>query len=123
MAVKLSLVAGEGAIAPFDRDDCAPAKAGVQTGGVDPFEHKSEALRASRLLPSQECKTLAEVFASSPRDGGWAGFLLSQLDRERPLLWVQERMAILEGGRVYPPGFAAQGTDFADFIHVEARDS
>ena len=62
--------------------------------------------------------TLAELFAVSPRDGGWAGFLLAQLDRDRPLLWVQERMAILEGGRVYPPGF-----DFTNLIHVEARDS
>jgi protein ImuA len=62
--------------------------------------------------------TLAELFASSPRDGGWAGFLLAQLDRGRPLLWVQERMAILEGGRIHPPGFA-----FPDLIHVEARDA
>ena len=28
-------------------------------------------------------------------------------------------MAILEAGRVYPPGLA----DFADIIHVEARDA
>ena len=62
--------------------------------------------------------TLAELFASSPRDGGWAGFLLGQVDVQRPLLWVQERMAILESGRVHPPGFA-----FADLIHVEARDA
>ena len=55
---------------------------------------------------------------SRPRDGGWAGFLLAQLDATRPLLWVQERMAILEGGRIYPPGLA-----FTDLIHVEARDS
>ncbi len=67
--------------------------------------------------------TLAELFAASPRDGGWAGFLLAQVDRTRPLLWVQERMAILESGRVHPPGLAAPGFGFADLIHVEARDS
>ena len=74
------------------------------------------------------CPTLAELFASSPRDGGWAGFLLGQIDAARPLLWVQERMAILEGGRVHPPGLGgagvgAGGFGFADLIHVEARDA
>jgi protein ImuA len=62
--------------------------------------------------------TLSELFATHPRDGGWAGFLLAQLDREKPLLWVQDRMAILESGRVHPPGLPAQ-----DLIHVEARDA
>lgn len=62
--------------------------------------------------------TLAELFAASPRDGGWAGFLLAHLKPDRPLLWVQERMAILESGRVHPPGFP-----FSDLIHVEARDA
>ena len=72
---------------------------------------------------SDTAPTLAELFASSPRDGGWAGFLLAQLAPDRPLLWVQERMAILEGGRVYPPGLGSAGMEFADLIHVEARDS
>ena len=67
--------------------------------------------------------TLAELFAASPRDGGWAGFLLGQVDAKRPLLWVQERMAILESGRVHRPGLAAPGVDFGDLIHVEARDA
>ena len=62
--------------------------------------------------------TLAELFAASPRDSGWTGFLLGQVDVQRPLLWVQERMAILESGRVHPPGFA-----FSDLIHVETRDA
>jgi len=53
-----------------------------------------------------------------PRDGGWAGFLLAQLDTSKPLLWVQERMAILESGRVHPPGLPTQ-----NIIHVEARDT
>ncbi|MFP5329806.1 MAG: ImuA family protein [Alphaproteobacteria bacterium] len=62
--------------------------------------------------------TLSEIFAASPRDCGWASFLLAQAGRERPVLWVQERMAILESGRVYPPGLGGM-----EFIHVEARDA
>ena len=62
--------------------------------------------------------TLSELFADSPRDAGWAGFLLGQLDRQRPLLWVQDRMAIIESGRAHPPGL-----NVGELIHVEARDS
>jgi protein ImuA len=69
-------------------------------------------------LPVSSNPTLSELFAAHPRDGGWAGFLLAQLDAEKPLLWVQERMAILESGRVHPPGLASR-----NLIHVEARDA
>ena len=69
-------------------------------------------------LPAPERPTLAELFAASPRDGGATGFLLSQLPRGKPLLWVQERMAILEAGRIYPPALGCP-----DLIHVEARDA
>ena len=69
-------------------------------------------------LPAHSQPTLSELFAEAPRDAGWAGFLLPQIDRSKPLLWVQERMAILESGRVYPPGLGC-----ADLIHVEARDA
>lgn len=62
--------------------------------------------------------TLSELFAAHPRDGGWAGFLLAQVDSSRPVLWVQDRMAILESGRIHPPGLPAQ-----DIVHVEARDA
>jgi protein ImuA len=58
------------------------------------------------------------LFAASPRDSGWAGFLLPQVDRSKPVLWVQERMAILESGRIYPPGIGN-----LDIVHVEARDA
>jgi protein ImuA len=61
---------------------------------------------------------LFELFAASPRDSGWDGFLLAQVDRSKPVLWVQDRMAILESGRVYPPGMPG-----VDLIHVEARDA
>ncbi|MEO5810455.1 MAG: hypothetical protein ABIR51_10460 [Sphingomicrobium sp.] len=62
--------------------------------------------------------TLSELFAGSARDGGATGFLLSQLPPGKPWLWVQERMAILEGGRIYPPGLGA-----CELIHVAARDA
>jgi len=58
------------------------------------------------------------VFASSTRDGGATGFLLAQVPRGKPLLWVQERMAMLEAGRIYPPGLGV-----SELIHVAARDA
>jgi protein ImuA len=58
------------------------------------------------------------LFAGHPRDGGWIGFLLAQLAADKPLLWIQDRMAILESGRVHPPGLRTH-----DLIHVEARDA
>ena len=66
-------------------------------------------------VPAPPSPTLSELFAGSPRDAGWAGFLLAQTDREKPLLWVQDRMAILESGRIYPPGLGP-----GELIHVEA---
>ena len=69
-------------------------------------------------LPEPQRPTLTELFAAHPRDGGWAGFLLAQLTTDKPLLWVQDRMAILESGRIHPPGLPTQ-----NLIHVEARDA
>jgi len=117
VAAELSLVAGGGSRAA---ENCTPAKAGVQTRAA------LDQLRWTGPLPSQghwklpapSDPTLSELFAASPRDGGWAGFLLPQIDPARPLLWVQERMAILEGGRVHPAGHGA-----IEIIHVEARDA
>lgn len=73
-------------------------------------------------LPSPAGPTLSELFAASPRDGGWAGFLLAQIDRSKPILWVQERMAILESGRIHPPGLWPKG-QMPEILHVEVRDS
>jgi protein ImuA len=69
-------------------------------------------------LPQSDLPTLSELFAAHSRDGGWAGFLLAQLESGKPLLWVQDRMAIIESGRIHPPGLPAR-----DLIHVEARDA
>jgi protein ImuA len=82
------------------------------------FRARPSGLGERWRLPAPSSPTLSELFAVHPRDGGWAGFLLAQLDRSKPLLWVQERMAILESGRVHPPGLPKQ-----DLIHVEARDA
>jgi len=75
-------------------------------------------LRDRWCLPAPPSPTLSELFAASPRDGGWAGFVLAQVRGEKPLLWVQERMAILESGRAHPPGLPTQ-----NLVHVEARDA
>jgi protein ImuA len=70
------------------------------------------------FLHAAPSPALSELFPARPRDGGWAGFLLAQLGDEKPLLWVQDRMAILESGRIHPPGLPTP-----NLIHVEARDA
>ena len=69
-------------------------------------------------MPSPSSPTLSEIFSTHPRDGGWAGFLLAQVGGDKPLLWIQDRMAILESGRVHPPGLPGE-----NLIQVEARDA
>ena len=69
-------------------------------------------------LPTPPRPTLSELLATSPRDGGWAGFLLPQLEADKPLLWIQDRMAIREAGRIHPAGLPN-----LHLIHVEARDA
>ncbi len=105
MARGLSLVAGGGRSAPDRPADKRPIPSGL--GG---WRDLPEALRAIR-------PTLSELF-SHPRDGGWIGFLLAQAAAGKPVLWVQERMAILEAGRIYPPGIGS-----FEIIHVTARDA
>ena len=102
MARGLSLVAG-----------------GAVSARSEPAHHRLPSGLGERwFLPAPPSPTLSELFAASPRDGGWAGFLLAQVGAEKPLLWVQDRMAILESGRVHPPGLPLQ-----NLIHVEARDA
>ena len=91
MAAGLSLVAGGGTNAPSDQ---------------------------ATSLPAPERPTLSELFPASARDGGATGFLLAHVARGKPLLWVQERMAMIEAGRIYPPGLG-----MSDLIHVTARDA
>jgi protein ImuA len=121
----LSLVAG-GAVSARSgpAETCAPAKAGAQArvsaqkpllsqGRTGPLPSQG-----NWSLPAPSSPTLCELFAAHPRDGGWAGFLLAQIGSEKPLLWVQDHMAILESGRIHPPGLPSQ-----NLIHVEARDA
>ncbi|MEO8455298.1 MAG: recA-like protein [Sphingomicrobium sp.] len=103
MARGLSLVAG-GAVS-------------VRSGPAEPHR-LPEGLDERWRLPAPSSPTLSELFAAHPRDAGWAGFLMAQVDTSEPILWVQERMAILEGGRIYPPSLPIQ-----NLIHVEARDA
>ena len=108
VAKGLSLVAGGAA---FARSDPAYSPApGAAPGAPLPG--------ARWHVPAPPGHTLSELFAASPRDAGWAGFLLAQIGSGKPLLWVQERMAILESGRIYPPGLGGR-----ELIHVEARDA
>lgn len=69
-------------------------------------------------MPEPPSPTLSELFSSHPRDAGWVDFLLAQIGTDKPLLWVQDKMAILESGRLYPPGLPTK-----DIIHVEAREA
>ena len=82
------------------------------------YPHLPAGLGEPWRLPTPPSPTLSEIFAAHPRDGGWSGFLLAQLDTAKPLLWVQDRMAILESGRIHPPGLPT-----SNLIHVEARDA
>ncbi|MEO7749704.1 MAG: recA-like protein [Sphingomicrobium sp.] len=92
---------------------------GAVSSCSDPAQTRpDESLGGDWSLPRPAHPTLSELFAVSSRDGGWAGFLLAQLVPGKPLLWVQERMAILEAGRIHPPGLATP-----NLIHIEARDA
>ncbi len=113
MATDVSLVARGGARAA-DHSPNGPAAHPRSAREEAPPEASGGRWR----LPAPAAPTLSELFAASPRDGGATGFLLAQLPRGKPLLWVQERMAMLEAGRIYPPGLGV-----GELIHVAARDS
>jgi protein ImuA len=124
MAAGFSLVAGEGSLMP-SVGATGGGRSFAPVGDAPPDRGQWSLLSA---LPRPEVATLSELFIGGARnggarDGGATGFLLAQLERALagrggPLLWVQERMAILEGGRIYPPGI-----DVAALIHVEAKDA
>lgn len=92
----------------------------VADGGIRASQERAEpeGWDERGRLPWPEAPTLSELFAASPRDGGATGFLLAQVARGKPLLWIQERMAMLEAGRIYPPGLGG-----VELIHVDARDA
>jgi protein ImuA len=80
----------------------------------------AEARATSPLVQLTGQAILSELFPTLPRDAGWTGFVLQHLGPSKPLLWVQERMAILEAGRVHAAGLGPLGPNL---IHVEARDA
>lgn len=85
---------------------------------ADPAVREDAEANPSRpAIPLPQNATLSEIFAGDGRDAGAIGFALAQARGDKPLLWVQDRMSILETGRPYPPGMSA------DLIHVEARDA
>lgn len=108
VARPFTLVAGGVSPSPGERIPAPPQAGAERAFAVEPV----------RLPPILERTTLSELFAAHPRDSGWAGFLLAQPRARGPVLWIQERMAILESGRIFPPGLQA-----ADLVHVEARDA
>ncbi len=108
MPTGLSLVVGGSIRTPKQQAE-------PQSSGVGKQRLSGEA--GDWRLPCPAGATLSEVFAASARDGGATGFLLAQLPRSKPMLWVQERMAMLEAGRIYPPGLGVE------LIHVAARDA
>ncbi len=69
MAKGLSLVAGGGLFAPS-----GPALSPASGAPPD-----APLLGARWSLPAPPSPTLSELFTASPRDSGWAGFLLAQL--------------------------------------------
>ncbi|MCJ7421048.1 ImuA family protein [Sphingomicrobium astaxanthinifaciens] len=80
------------------------------------------AARAGAHIPLPRTPTLSEIFPTHARDAGWTRLLLASATPDRPLLWVQERMAILEAGRLHPPGLGDLGRPDR-LIHVCARDT
>jgi protein ImuA len=89
----------------------------VETGAQS---SSPDVLSPGSLPALQPGSILSELFPALPRDAGWTGFVLQHLRTPKPLLWVQERMAILEAGRVHAAGLGPLGPNL---IHVEARDA
>lgn len=114
VAAGFALVAGGGSRAA----NSSPGLRGEQDRAVRGHAPIEKIMGGRFDLPAPPSPTLSELFAIHPRDGGWTGFLLTQLASDKPLLWVQERMAILECGRVHPLGLPMQ-----NLIHVETRDT
>ncbi|TRD22772.1 ImuA family protein [Palleronia caenipelagi] len=71
-------------------------------------------LTHSNTAPPLRGASSIELFPKGPGDGGWMGFVLGALSGVRAgrVLWVQDRLSALEGGR---PGFV---TGTLRVIHV-----
>lgn len=69
------------------------------------------------LLPGPASPTLSEMFAGNGRDAGATEFAAGAITPGASILWVQDRMSILQAGRLFPPALPR-----CDLIHVGARD-
>jgi protein ImuA len=63
--------------------------------------------------------TLCEVFAATPTDGAATGFVLAQLPSKGPVLWVQDRLSLREGGRPYATGLASLLGRPVELLHLQ----
>ena len=78
----------------------------------------SPAFAGELELPEPPQPTLSELFAAHPCDGGWAGFLLAQIDhRQAPAVGPGPHGDPRERAR------PSAGAAVANLIHVEARDA
>ncbi len=70
---------------------------------------------------------LHEVFARTPPDGTAAigfGLILAILAaQERPVVWIRQDFADVEGGRLHAPGLVELGRDPSSLVLVRARDA
>jgi protein ImuA len=61
---------------------------------------------------------LCEVFAATPADGAATGFVLAQLAPRGPIIWVQDRLSLREGGRPYAAGLASLLGRPVELLHL-----
>ena len=91
-------------------------------GGVLALRRAPPALFELLHLPTKSrggwSPTLSELFAAHPRDGGWAGFLLAQLDRRNRCCGSRTGWRSWRAGRSIRRDCRAQ-----NLVHVEARDA
>ncbi len=64
-------------------------------------------VRPPRRLAPGRPPALSEVLAGAA-DGAAAGFVLAQLPRGGPVLWIQDRLSRVETGRPYLPGLGGR---------------
>ena len=94
-----------------------PLQLVAATPVFEPGELRTDPL-SGRPLPELGRAQLVELFAGDGRDGAATGFVLAALTSGASVLWVQDRMALREGGRVHPRGLPP-----CELIHVEAPDA
>ncbi|MEM7543988.1 MAG: hypothetical protein AAF367_00485 [Pseudomonadota bacterium] len=68
-------------------------------------------LKRQEERPVAGAAILSEAFPATAADAGAVGFVLAKLRRrDRPILWVQDRLSRREAGMLYLPGMGAKRT-------------